>query len=62
MILSERKNTDILHYGCADFNKPIHTIFWVFAIYCDNQGKKYFFENGNERDIIERIRQYWSLR
>jgi len=28
MNLSERTNTVILHYGCADFNKPVHTIFW----------------------------------
>ena len=28
MNLSERKNTVILHYGCADFNKPVHTIFF----------------------------------
>ena len=58
MNLSERKNTVIIHYGCADFNKSVHTIFWIGAIYYDNQVKKYFFENGNERDIIERFRNF----
>ena len=58
MNLSERKNTVIIHYGCADFNKPVHTIFWIGAIYYDNQVKNYFFENGNERDIIERFRNF----
>jgi hypothetical protein len=58
MNLSERKNTVILHYGCADFNKPVHTIFWIGAIYYENKVKKYFFENRNERDIIERFRNF----
>ena len=58
MNLSERKNTVIIHYGCTDFNKPVHTIFWIGAIYYDNQVKKYFFENGNERDIIEQFRNF----
>ena len=31
MNLSERKNTVILHYGCADFNKSVHTIFSIGA-------------------------------
>ena len=62
MNLSERKNTVILHYGCADFNKPVHTIFWIGAIYYDNQVKNYFFENGNERDIIERFRRRLTLK
>lgn len=53
MNLSDRQNTVILHYGCADFNKPVHTIFWIGAIYYDNQVKNYFFENSNEKDIIE---------
>ena len=58
MNLSERKNTVIIHYGCADFNKPVRTIFWIGAIYYDNQVKKYFFENKNERDIIEQFRNF----
>ena len=58
MNLSERKNTVIIHYGCADFNKPVRTIFWIGAIYYYNQVKNYFFENGNERDIIERFRNF----
>ena len=40
MNLSERKNTVIIHYGCTDFNKPVHTIFWIGAIYYDNKIKK----------------------
>ena len=43
MNLSNRQNTVVLHYGCADFNKSVHTIFWIGAIYYDNQVKKYFF-------------------
>ena len=58
MNLSERKNTVIIHYGCADFNKPVRTIFWIGAIYYDNQVKKYFFENKKERDIIEQFRNF----
>ena len=58
MILSEKHNTVILHYGCSDFNKPVHTVFWIGAIYYDNQVKKYFFENGNERNIIEQFRNF----
>ena len=48
MNLSNRQNTVVLHYGCADFNKPIHTIFWIGAIYYENQIKNYFFESGSE--------------
>lgn len=56
MNLSERHKTIIVHYGCADFKKSVHTIFWIGAIYYENQIKKYFFENGNEIEIIERFR------
>ena len=58
MNLPNRQNTVVVHYGCADFNKPVHTIFWIGAIYYDNQVKKYFFESGSERDIIERFRNF----
>ena len=53
MNLSNRQNTVVLHYGCADFNKSVRTIFWIGAIYYDNELKKYFFESGNEKSIIE---------
>ena len=58
MNLSERTNTVILHYGCADFNKPVHTIFWIGAIYYDNQVKKYFFESRSEKSIIEEFKNF----
>jgi hypothetical protein len=53
MNLSNRQNTVVVHYGCADFNKPVRTIFWIGAIYYDNQVKKYFFESGSEKSINE---------
>ena len=42
MNLPNRQNTVVVHYGCADFNKTVDIIFWIGAIYYDNQVKKYF--------------------
>lgn len=42
MNLSERKNTVVLNYGCAKFNKYLNTIFEIGSIYHDNQYKKLF--------------------
>ena len=58
MNLPNRQNTVVVHYGCADFNKPIRTIFWIGAIYYDNQVKKYFFESGSEKSIIEEFKNF----
>lgn len=58
MNLPNRQNTVVLHYGCADFNKSVHTIFWIGAIYYDNEVKKYFFESGSEESIIEEFKNF----
>jgi len=44
MSLSERQNNVVLHYGCTDFNKSIHTIFWIGTFYYDNQVKSTFLK------------------
>ena len=62
MNLSERTNTVILHYGCADFNKPVHTIFWIGAIYYDNQVRfdlKIFSNKINIAPPCSRVLNYY---
>ena len=47
MDLAKKLNIVVTHYGCSDFNKTDHTIFWIGAIAFVDDEKVYFFENGN---------------
>lgn len=57
-ILPNENEYVITHYGCSNFENETHQIFWIGAIYFENNTKKYFFENGTEIDIIKK---YYSF-
>jgi hypothetical protein len=58
MSLTEKPNTVIIHYGCSAFEELEHTIYWVGAVYFENNEKAYFFENGNEVEIINSLKLF----
>ena len=58
MNLSENSNTVIIHYGCSDFEKSDHIIFWIGAIFFVKDQKVYFFEDGNELEILEKFKTF----
>lgn len=53
-----KEDSVIIHYGCQDFKKPEHIIFWVGAVYFNQGQKKYFFENGEEIEIIQELKGF----
>ena len=58
MDLANKTNIVVTHYGCSDFNKTDHTIFWIGAITFVDDEKVYFFENGNELEILEKYKLF----
>lgn len=53
MNLPNKENVIITHYGCSDFGKEIHTVFWIGAVFYNNGKKRYFYVYGNEQDNIK---------
>lgn len=58
MKLTDKENTIIIHYGCNDFDKPKRTIFWISCVHYIEGEKVYFYEDGNEVDIIEKFKKF----
>ena len=58
MKLTDKEDTVIIHYGCNDFNKPKRTIFWISCVHYIKGEKVYFYEDGNEVDIIEKFKNF----
>ena len=58
MELPNKEDTVIIHYGCSDFKKPEHIIFWVGAVYFNQGQKEYFFEDGEEIEIIKKLKGF----
>ena len=56
MNLIEKTNTVIIHYGCSGFEEPEHTIYWIGAVYFKDNEKTYFFEDGEETEMINRLK------
>ncbi len=57
MKLPKLEDSIIIHYGCADFKKPDHIIYWIGAISHEPE-KEYFFENKTEIETIEKLKDY----
>ena len=47
------KDFVIVHYGSSAFEKPEHQVYWIGAVYYENDQKKYFFADKDEKYIIE---------
>ena len=58
MELPNKEDTVIIHYGCSDLKKPEHIIFWVGAVYFNQGQKEYFFEDGEEIEIIQNLKGF----
>jgi len=58
MDLAKKLNIVVTHYGCSDLNKTDNTIFWIGAIAFVDDEKVYFFENGNELEILEKYKLF----
>jgi len=56
--LPNKEDTVIIHYGCSDLKKPEHIIFWVGAVYFNQGQKEYFFEDGEEIEIIQNLKGF----
>ena len=56
--LTAKENTVIIHYGCNDFNKPKRTILWISCVHYIEGEKVYFYEDGNEVDIIKKFKNF----
>jgi hypothetical protein len=57
--LPPKETVIITHYGCADFEKPEHEIFYIGAIYFENGSKKYFYKDGETE--TENIQAYFDF-
>jgi hypothetical protein len=53
-----KEDSVIIHYGCSDFEKPEHIIFWVGAVYFNQGQKEYFFADGEEIEIIQELKGF----
>ena len=58
MNLIEKTNTVIIHYGCSGFEESEHTIYWIGAVYFKDNEKTYFFEDGEETEMINRLKVF----
>jgi len=58
MNLIEKTNTVIIHYGCSGFEEPEHIIYWIGAVYFKDNEKTYFFEDGEETEMINRLKEF----
>jgi len=56
--LPNKKETVIIHYGCSDFKKSDHVVFWIGAIFFDNGEKEYFFPEGEETEKIQKLADF----
>ena len=52
------KDFVIVHYGSSVFEKPAHQIFWIGAVYYENDQKKYFFADKDEKYNIESFAKF----
>ena len=53
MMLLSIKDIIIIHYGSSAFEKPEHQVYWIGAVYYENDQKKYFFADKDEKYNIE---------
>ena len=47
------KDFVLVHYGSSAFEKSEHRVYWIGAVYYENDQKKYFFADKDEKYIIE---------
>ena len=53
MKLPSKKEFVIVHYGCPSFDVSEHQVYWIGAVYYENDQKKYFFaDNTRTKKII----------
>tara|TARA_B100001559_G_scaffold290259_1_gene269180 strand:- start:488 stop:748 length:261 start_codon:yes stop_codon:yes gene_type:complete len=52
------KDFVIVHYGSSAFEKPAHQIYWIGAVYYENDQKKYFFADKDEKYNIESFAKF----
>lgn len=56
-VLPSLNESIIVHYGCSEFNNPVHKVFWIGAINHTSK-KEYFFSNGEEVSIIDKFNEF----
>jgi len=56
-VLPSLNESIIVHYGCSEFNNPVHKVFWIGAINQTSK-KEYFFSNGEEVSIIDKFNEF----
>ncbi|PWH10162.1 hypothetical protein DEJ39_07655 [Bacteroidetes bacterium SCGC AAA795-G10] len=56
--LIDTKDSLIVHYGSSTFEISEHQVYWIGAVYYENDQKKYFFADKDEKDSIERFAKF----
>jgi len=58
MKLPSKKDFVIVHYGSSAFETPEHQVYWIGAVYYENDQKKYFFADKDEKYNIESFARF----
>ena len=58
MKLTSKNNIIIVHYGCSPFETTEHKVYWIGATYYENDQKKYFFVDKDEKYNIESFAEF----